>query len=153
MARRLSLRIKNNEETQLAKIPFKTPAPPADTQAQQAAARALLWLGSACGAAIVLGGAWIFSIAFAPGQVLLPTRAGIGFVMMALGSIACWAGFYAAAHSRLEGGKLRFDAEARSMLSSPGFVRFLKVCGHTAGITLLAVSWMAVYYPQGIALR
>ena len=137
----------------MAKIPVKTPSPPADTQGQQAAARGMLWLGALCAAALVLAGAWIFSLAFAPGQVLLPTRAGIGFVMMAFGSIACWAGFYAAAHSRLEGGKLRFDTEARGLLSSPGFVRFLKVCGHSAGITLLLVSWMAVYYPQGIALR
>jgi len=127
--------------------------PPADTQGQQAAARGLLWLGAACGVAIALGGAWLFTLAFTPDKILLPTRAGIGFVMMALGSILCWAGVYAAAHGRLEGGKLRFDAQARELLSSVGFVRFLKACGHAAGITLLLVSWMAVYYPQGITLQ
>jgi hypothetical protein len=137
----------------LAKPQPKPPAPPADTQGQQAAARALLWLGAAFGAAIVLGGAWLFSLAFTPEQMLLPTRAGIGFVMMALGTIACWAGMYAARHGRLQAGKLRFDAEAQALITSPGFLRFLKVCGHTAGITLLAVSWAAVYFPHGIAMR
>jgi hypothetical protein len=136
----------------LAKPPNKTPPQPADTQSQQAAARALLWMGAACGAALVVGGAWLFSLAFTD-QALLPTRAGIGFVLMGFGSVSCWAGIYAAAHSRLEAGRLRFDAQARELFSSETFVRFLKACGHAAGITLLIVSWMAVYYPQGIVLR
>jgi len=135
----------------LAKIPSKTPPPPADTQGQQTAARALLWLGAAFGAALVLAGAWLFSLSFTD-QALLPTRAGIGFVLMGFGSISCWAGIYAAAHSRLEAGKLRFDTQARELFSSETFVRFLKACGHAAGITLLIVSWMAVYYPQGIVM-
>jgi len=135
----------------LAKIPSKTPPPPTDTQGQQAAARAMLWLGAAFAAALVLAGAWLFSRAFTD-QALLPTRAGIGFVLMGLGSVGCWGGIYAAAHSRLEAGKLRFDAQARELFSSETFIRFLKACGHAAGITLLIVSWMAVYYPQGIVM-
>ena len=137
----------------MAKTQNKTPPPPVDTQGQQAAARGLLWLGAACGVAILLGGAWLFGLAFTPDKMFLPTRAGFGFVMMVLGGVGCWAGLYAAAHGRLEGGKLRFDAQARALIASVGFVRFLKACGHAAGITLLLVSWMAVYYPQGIALR
>jgi hypothetical protein len=42
---------------------------------------------------------------------------------------------------------------AWNLISSPFFIRCLKVAGHTAGITLLAVSWLAVYYPNGLALR
>jgi hypothetical protein len=38
-------------------------------------------------------------------------------------------------------------------VTRPGFARGVKVCGHAAGITLLLVSWLAVYYPQGIPLR
>jgi len=133
--------------------PRNTPPPaPIDTAGQKAAARGLLLLGAAVGVALVLGGAWVFSLAFT-GTHLLTTRAGIGFVMMGLGAIGCWAGLYASRHSQLENGKLRFDKEAHALLSSPLFVRYMKAAGHAAGITLLAVSWLAVYYPQGVSLR
>jgi len=84
---------------------------------------------------------------------ILPTRAGIGLVLTALGALGCAAGLYAARHSQLSGGRLTFDAQARELIRSPGFARLLKWGGHAAGITLLLVSWLSVYYPDGIALQ
>lgn len=127
------------------------PAATADSRQQQLAARGLLLLGALIAAAIVLGGAWLFSTSFAGGR-LMPTPVGVGFIMMLLGSLGCWAGLYAARHGRLEGGKLRFDAQAYDLLMSPPFIRLLKVAAHTTGIVVLGVSWMAAYYPQGFAL-
>jgi hypothetical protein len=143
----------------LAKTQGKTPnksvekiAPPPDTREQQIAARALLLLGAALGLAMVVGGAWLFTRGFTATH-MLPTRVGIGFVMMAGGAIGCWAGLYCARHGRLQGGKLRFDKQAQELVTSPFFIRCMKVAGHTAGITLLAVSWLAVYYPNGLAMQ
>lgn len=125
---------------------------PADTQGQQAAARAIMLLGALCGAALFAGGLWLLALAFDAGRIL-PTRAGLGVVLALLGALGGWTGIYAANHSRLEAGKLVFDAQAKALIASPRFVRVVKVCGHAAGVTLLMVSWLAVYYPQGIALQ
>lgn len=129
----------------------RTSPPPADTPAQQAAVRTLLRLGAACGAAIAITGAWLLSLGVAH-DVLLPVRIGIGFVLLALGIISCAAGLYAANHARLADGKLLLDDQARRLIAGPGFARGLKICGHATGITLLLVSWLGVYYPQGIPL-
>lgn len=130
----------------------KQPAPPTvDAKEHQLAARGLLLLGAALGVVMLVAGAWLFTLGFTATH-LLPGRVGIGFLLMAFGAIGCWAGLYCARHGRLEGGKLRFDKEARDLITSPFFVRCLKVMLHTAGITALAVSWLAVYYPNGIAM-
>jgi hypothetical protein len=129
----------------------KPAAPPADAREHQIAARGLLLLGAALGVVMLLVGAWLFTRGFTPTH-LLPGRVGIGFLLMTFGAIGCWAGLYCAKHGRLEGGKLRFDKQAHDLITSPFFIRCLKVALHTAGITALAVSWLAVYYPNGIAL-
>jgi hypothetical protein len=131
----------------------RAPAPAAapDTHAQQLAARGVLWLCAFLCAALALGGIWLLTLAF-PSGVLLPLRAGLGLLSIAIGGAGCWAGLYAARHSRLVGGKLLFDQAARSLIAAPAFARSLKWGGHAAGITVLAMSWASYFYPAGIAL-
>ena len=140
----------------MAKNPNKrapAPAAPAsDTQGQQLAARGVLWLGSLLCAGLALGGIWLLAAAFQPG-VFLPTRAGLGMLSIAIGSTGCWAGLYAAKHSRLVGGRLLFDQQARSLVAAPSFARTLKWSGHAAGITVLVMSWVSYFYPGGILLN
>ena len=140
----------------MAKNPNKrapAPAAPApDTQAQQLAARGVLWLGALLCAALAVGGIWLLAAAFQPG-VLLPIRAGLGLLSIAIGGAGCWASLYAAKHSRLTGGRLLFDQEARSLVAAPSFARALKWSGHAAGITVLVMSWVSYFYPAGILLN
>jgi hypothetical protein len=128
-----------------------TPAPAAspDTPAQQQAARAMLWLLALIGVAIVAGGLYLLAGAPKAGK-LQPIPFGLGVVLAAIGAACCWAGMYAARHSTLRQGRLKFDAAAHALISSPGFVRTLKWAGHAVGITVLATSWLSFYYPEGI---
>lgn len=123
----------------------------ADTAAQQLAARGVLWLCALLFAALAVGGAWLLAAAFQP-NVLLPLRAGLGLLSMVIGTAGCWAGLYAAGHSRLVNGRLLFDQAARSLIAAPAFARNLKWSGHAAGITVLVISWASVFYPAGIRL-
>jgi hypothetical protein len=115
-------------------------------------ARGVLWLAALLGAALAAGGLWLAESAIQAG-VLHPLRAGCALLMLVLGAAACAAGFYAANHSRLSGGRLTFDAAARSLLASPSFSRCLRWGGHAVGITVLVVSWLSYFYPAGFPLH
>lgn len=128
------------------------PTPSPDSAAQQQAARAMLWLLALLGAAIVAGGLWMLSTA-AVGGKLMPLKVGLGAVIIALGAACCWAGMYAAAHSTLKAGRLRFDDAAYDLVNSARFQRMLKYAGHAVGITVLASSWLSFYYPEGLPFR
>jgi hypothetical protein len=112
----------------------------------------MLWLLALLGTMIAAGGLWMLSISVVDGK-LLPLKAGLGAVLAAVGAVCCWAGMYAASHSTLKAGRLRFDDAAYDMVNSPRFSRILKYSGHAVGITVLASSWLSYYYPAGIPFR
>jgi len=135
-----------------AKATASTPDRPTDTRGQQIATRYVMWLGAAFGLALAVAGIWLLATCVNEAR-LMPLRAGLGLVLSALGSAAFWAGLYAARHCQLEAGRLKFDPQAHALLVNPMFGRALKWGGHAIGITVLAVSWLSVYYPNGIALQ
>ena len=112
----------------------------------------MLWLLALLGSAIAAGGLWMLSTSTIDGK-LMPLRAGLGAVIIALGAVCCWAGMYAAGHSTLKAGRLRFDDAAYDLVNSARFQRLLKYSGHAVGITVLASSWLSYYYPVGIPFR